>query len=389
MLGLVRSAASTVTGCYLSVPFHYQETGYYCGPASLEMVFGFFGPDVPQIEIADAACTSKYGGTGLYDMVRAAHFSSLGTSAGDELPWNIRGYSTRGLGYAAFARSSLTIDELKSLIASGYPIIVAMQYSREWTEGHYRVVVGYNETHMAFHDPWFNSPYEGPNVNVSYSEFLYLWRIFDNWGLCVSPWNVSIATPDNLERDDVFNVTATINYPCPIPFSTDENPASSLNATITLPEGLELLPGETSKKPIGSSYLYPRSSVAVSWAVRANEEGDKPISVESEGRLFGSIPYAYEDRIGAHSNKTIHVSSPVIPEFPPSLLLSLCMATSLLATIVDEESKRRRTCARCHVKTAFQHAITNDHGDGGKLFSEIQILNQPTPPFISIMLSAH
>lgn len=306
--------ASEATQRYLPVPFHYQDTGYYCGPASLEMVFNFYGPDIPQTEIADAARTGEEG-TSLDDMVRAAHFSNLSTSVGDALPWNITGYSERKLGYAAFARQGISLDELKSLIAAGYPIIVATQYSREWPDGHYRVIVGYNETHITFHDPWFNAPYEGPNVNVSYSEFLSLWQFSDYWGLFVSPWNISISAPENVGKNDVFNVAVTVTYPCPPPFTTDEYSASSLNTTITLSDGLELLPGEPSKKPVSLEYLYPGNSVTINWTLRADKPGDYVIAVESEGKITGFVPYTYEDRIGGSGNTTIHVqeASATIP----------------------------------------------------------------------------
>ena len=40
-----------------SVPMHYQINNYYCGPAALEMILDFYGPDIPQDEIAEVART--------------------------------------------------------------------------------------------------------------------------------------------------------------------------------------------------------------------------------------------------------------------------------------------------------------------------------------------
>ena len=34
-----------------SVPHYYQTTSYYCGPASLEMVYDFYGSHILQLEI--------------------------------------------------------------------------------------------------------------------------------------------------------------------------------------------------------------------------------------------------------------------------------------------------------------------------------------------------
>jgi predicted double-glycine peptidase len=309
LFGSVAQAfASNSLGSYLSVPFHFQETGYYCGPASLEMIFDFYGPDVSQIEIAEAANTIEYEGTSLYDLVRAAHFSNLGVSIGKVLPWNIKGYSTRELGYAAFSKYDMTLEELESLVADGYPIIVCMAYSQQFSSGHFRVVVGYNETHITLHDPWFQSPYEGPNLNMTYPEFLYLWEFSSYWGLFVSPWKVSIHVPENVEENQVFYVEAAITYTCPESFLTSEYPASSVNATITLPKGLRLLPGEQNKKPIDVLSLYPGNTVSASWSVKADELGDYGVSIEGEGKISSEFPYAYWDRIGGSDNIGIHVN---------------------------------------------------------------------------------
>jgi hypothetical protein len=81
---------------FIDVPFHYQDTDYYCGPACLEMVFDYYGEDINQSEIADVARTI---GEPLYstftdELRRAAHFSNLSTSMGAEIPdYNITGYT--------------------------------------------------------------------------------------------------------------------------------------------------------------------------------------------------------------------------------------------------------------------------------------------------------
>lgn len=183
----IRLTIGEVTEYHISVPHHYQSRSYYCGPAALEMVFDFYGPDINQLEIADAARTIKDYGTSFSDMRRAAHFSNLSVSKGDEAPWEYMGYSIRKLGYAAFEAFNITLSELKNLIAAGYPIIVATRYSQEYPYGHYRVIVGFNQTHIIFHDPWPNPPYRGPNGTVSYSLFLDLWQDSNYWGLFVSP----------------------------------------------------------------------------------------------------------------------------------------------------------------------------------------------------------
>lgn len=140
------------SAAYLPVPFHYQSNNYYCGPAALEMVFDYYGEDIPQTEIADVARTYPYV-TYTDELRRAAHFSNLSTSLGDEMSGNITGYSARMIGYAAFEQWGLTTDDLKTLINKGEPLIVLMWWTPSKVYGHYRVVIGYNETHIIMHDP--------------------------------------------------------------------------------------------------------------------------------------------------------------------------------------------------------------------------------------------
>ena len=297
----------------LRVPFYYQKTGYYCGPACLEMVFDYYGPDIWQYEIGDAACTQFPYGTGGVGMRRAAHFSNISFSIGSDMPWTIQGYSNRTLGYSAFERYGMTLDELKLLIDNGYPVIVATWYSTPHTIGHYRVVVGYDERRdiIIFHDPWLFPPYAGPYVRVTEAEFLKMWEMSYFSGLFASPWNVAVSAPHNVQRDTTFTITANITYLCPDPFSPEEYPASSCNATLTLPEGLSIAPGETIKKTLGTGNLSPKSSATVNWVVQANTLGNLTLSVEAEGKITGYMyPHHYQDRIGGTGNHDVFVHPP-------------------------------------------------------------------------------
>jgi hypothetical protein len=268
------------------------------------MVFDFYGEDVPQWEIADAANVIENEGTWGGEMVRAAHFSNLSVSIGNELPWNITGYSTRTLGYAAFWKLDLTLDELKTLVADGYPIIVAMLYSLQYPSGHYRVVVGYNETHITLHDPWmWATPYEGPNVNMTYSEFLNLWW---NEGIFVSPWTVDILMPESVEENHVFSVEAVVTYTCPEQFLTTEYAAYSVNASITLSDGVSLVSYEKTVKS-SPNVMYPAQTACMRWFLVADHVGNYSISIEGDGEISSTYPYAYSDRIGGSNSSTVRV----------------------------------------------------------------------------------
>lgn len=299
---------------YIPVPHHSQIKSYYCGPAALEMLFDFYGPEISQTEIADVARTSP-SGTYTCDMVRAAHFSNISTSLGKESALNFTGYTPRKLGYATFECGGMTIDDLKSLILAGYPIIVL-------TTWHFRVVVGYGSTYIIFQDSLYGSDY-----TMTYSNFDADWDYSGHWGLFVSPWKVEVSNVRNVLLGDVFNVTATITYPWAPPFQKYQYPASFANATIKLPEGLALVPGETSTKVIGTGYLIGGDSAEVTWTVQAQSLGGYVISVEAEGKVIGYVPpipyydfgYEYEDRIGGSSQSIVAVTSS-LDNSPPTTI---------------------------------------------------------------------
>jgi len=281
------------------------------------MVFAYYGPDILQVEIADVARTdSAYWGTYTEDMRRAGHFSNLSTSIGGEMSGSISGYSRRYLGYATFEQWDMTIEDVKALIDEGFPPILLMWQDEFHVAGHYRVAIGYNETHIIFNDPWnkalWGGRYGGANLALNYSTVLDLWSYSWYWGMVTCPWLITLSCPANVYRNETFMVTANITYPCPPPFSTYDYPASFVNATIKLPEGLTLDSSENATKIIGD--MQAGQSTAISWMVNADSSGMYPIMVEVEGRVVGSVfpnevypGYDYEDRIGGSGNCTVNV----------------------------------------------------------------------------------
>jgi len=305
--GLSDDAVATVETrapllAYIPVPYHSQINSYYCGPAAMEMLFDFYGPDISQREIAGAARTAP-DGTYTCDMLRAAHFSNLSTSAGRD-SGNIAGYTERKLGYAAFEYGGMTMDGLKSLIDEGYPVIVLVTW-------HFLVAVGYSSTRFMFQDSYF-----GENRSMTYEVFDSTWDYSGHWALFVSPWEITVSIPPNVAQGNVFNVTATITYPLPPPFQPiGQYPARLPNATVTLPDGLSLVPGETAKKAVSTGELSAGASANVTWTVQADSLGNYTISVEAEGKVGGFVPpvpsypesYEYEDRIGGVNESTVEV----------------------------------------------------------------------------------
>lgn len=293
---------------FLPVPFHSQVTGYNCGPADLEMVFDYFGPDIDQQEIADVARTepNPYG-TYTCDMVRATHFSNLSTSVGTQLPQNVTGYTGRNLGYAAF-ETSLTLDDVKSVLAQGFPIIMLWGW-------HYRIAVGYNSTHFMFRDSLSFLQ------NLTYEEFATAWSTGGNWSLLICPWKIELSAPRNMLPGN-FTVTANITYPCPAPFPRSMYPSHNVSVAINVPEGLALASGEQAEKTL--SDMSAGETASASWNLEANSTGFYTISVEAEGFIGGFVPpipsgypeYHYEDRIGGENQTLLAVTS-TLDEIPP------------------------------------------------------------------------
>jgi len=354
------------SGTVISVPYHRQITEYYCGPASLEMIFDFYGPDVPQHPIAAVAGTTYPWGTFTDGMRRASHFSKY--------------RQRRGLGYAAFEHWGFTMEELEGLIDEGYPIIV-LTWLVYPVYGHYRVVVGYDETHVMLLDPLYSQ------MMITHSYFLRLWSYSDYWGLFVSPWGVSVSASENVREGDIFTVTATATYPCPDPFHHGEYPASSSSATITLPEGLTLVSGETSEKTLGTGNLAAGNSATVSWMLRGDSPDSHNVRFVAEGTIAGFFSYPYQDRIGGSINVTVTVNPQTPVEatqelieaiktwnFPKgtekSLTSKLDDAIHLLEKGNENGAIHKLRDVIDHVEALREKKLTNNHAD--QLLSEIQ-----------------
>jgi hypothetical protein len=333
-------AEDSLPSSYLieGVPLYQQIDAKGCGAVSLQMVFEYYGPFIDQREIYDAA---RSGGTTLPDMARAAQFSCLSTAVGDRFPAaQVTGYTGRDIGYAGFYYASTEpwLDELKSIVAQGYPVIVLVEWMPDYDGGdHYRVVIGYDDDEgvLLMRDGWVrefkdDQEYEGSTsqdagdnakdddyvpFKMTYDDFMETWSELDTdiWGVpgkfygavLVTPWEIDISAPKHIGVGDEFVVTATAKYPCLAPFGDDEFPVFTAVGTelaIALGEGLELV-GCESAAAVGD--LEAGASVEASWTVLATEMGDSSIDVFATGLVSGSLnewkdypAYDYNDLIG-------------------------------------------------------------------------------------------
>ncbi len=332
-------AVSASTSVVLkAVPWYQQVNDWMCGPASLQMVFDFYGPYIDQREIGYAAdCRPSDTGTNLSGMIRAGHYSDMSTI--DYSNCKLAGFTGRGLGYAAFAYSSseFWLDGLKALIDQGYPVIVSGYWGYETSGnsgtvpasspiGHFRVIVGYDDStrEVIVNDPWgrdmknqgdaqgsmkdnpgYNSEFAGIRFGYDYFQQLWSYNFQKTYSaVFIAPWHVDISQSGTGTK---LKVTATVSYPCPAPFDRTEYPASDVQVGISLPAGLALAKGESAVKTVKA--LSAGDMLQTTWNLVASSAGSYDVSVLAQGSVSGAyagIPYA--DRIGGEATTTIIVS---------------------------------------------------------------------------------
>jgi peptidase C39-like protein len=347
------AAAQAIPPTYkvAGVPLFQQIDASGCGAASLQMVFAHYGPLIDQMQIYDAARTR---GTSLPDMARAAQFSNLSFTAGARFEkGETQGFTARSVGYAGFYYASTApwLDQLKAILAQGYPVIVLVYWLPGTAQGdlafHYRVVVGYDDTKgvLMMNDPWSRQfkkdmNYQGSTsgfanssawdtdfgtFNMTYADFLTTWRAPTTaWGVpglaygavLVTPWQVQVSAPATVAPGKTFTVTATVTYPVLAPFGSTNFPtfpASGLQMSLGVGTGLVLL-GSPLATPKGT--LAAGQAMTVSWKVQAGSApGASSLSVTATGLVSGSLgpwwpsypAYSYTDRIGGTGTASLTI----------------------------------------------------------------------------------
>jgi hypothetical protein len=297
----------------IEMPFYYQQTSWYCCEASLEMIFDYWGPDISQDDIGDAANDSEFVGTMIDDVRRASHFSYISTALQNP---SLQGYNERDLGYSSneifWSDPDYYPDryvDLKNLISNDYPVLVATWYSASHNSGHCRVVKGYTDylNHFIVHDPWYGSPYGGPDVHFNQSFFVDdLWTAYDRWGLFSAPWRGEITVDSLVGIGQHFPVEVEFSYTAFHPFEY-QFLADSVQATIHLPSGYQLVDPPSSTLYFGSQYSgYIDSAV---WQISAPPDSSAAdtIRVEVKGKITGSsYSYpTYRDWIGGEAEVVV------------------------------------------------------------------------------------
>lgn len=159
----------------LKVPYHKQETIYYCGPACLQMVFEFFGLKKSQKEIAKEGKTTEKRGTPHKNMIHVVLKNR----------------------FYCYVNNESTLHEVKHFIDLGIPVIVNyLEASRD--EIHYAIITGYEKDYIILNDPW-----NGKNLKLTNNFFRERW--FDYYKHHIYEQGIIVISPERLALGKQFS----------------------------------------------------------------------------------------------------------------------------------------------------------------------------------------
>jgi tetratricopeptide (TPR) repeat protein len=142
---------------------HEHQGWNNCGPTTLAMALSYWGRGETQYDTAPV----------------------LKPDPEDKnvSPWEMETY-VRGLGLGALVRVGGTLEQLKTLVRAGFPVIVETWYVRDARDqlGHYRLLVGYDDGTQEF---LTYDSLHGPDEIIGYQELDELWRVFNRIYLVV------------------------------------------------------------------------------------------------------------------------------------------------------------------------------------------------------------
>jgi predicted double-glycine peptidase len=157
----------------LSFPTSRQDNTASCGSSAVQSILAYYGIDKRQDDLNKSLKISK-DGISYKDIVRLFKYYDLDVSAG-----------------------IMNIEMIKNYIDNNIPVIILIQaysadkkYTKtEYKDGHYIVVIGYDDKHFVFEDPSLNNK----NGYLPFSELEVRWHGYgdtekeklENFGIAV------------------------------------------------------------------------------------------------------------------------------------------------------------------------------------------------------------
>lgn len=281
------------------------------------------GLSVPQDLFANVARTSFDVGTLSTDIVRALRYSKLSKPAWtnvSSLAWKGSGYPDLDVGFSANRIDLPTpwLGLLKSTIANGIPIIVLQQFLPTDASGHFRVVFGYNSTHIFTKDPWGRED-QPNNYIIPNDVFLQLWSYVEAplgypryFGAAAVPWALQLSSGTS---GNMLIIDAIAKYSTPFPpnmlsdaataeriiFEVTYDPAVWIANQDSVSRLQSLTPGSTASQQFALTCLSSNMAGCVSSPIFVRVSGiisgHLPSTIRSGTLRFA--PYDYVDQVGS------------------------------------------------------------------------------------------
>lgn len=150
-----------------------------CGPATLGMYLSYYGRADGQRLIAP--------------------FTKPDPEDKNVSPHELAAYVS-SIGMNVIVRENGTLDQLKAILANQMPVIIETAFNppraKSGWMGHYKLLVGYDETQFTFMDS-----YNGPDQKISFTEVDNDWRAFNRLYLIVYPQDKAQVVRDIIGAD--------------------------------------------------------------------------------------------------------------------------------------------------------------------------------------------
>jgi hypothetical protein len=146
---------------------HMYQMWNNCGPANLAMALTYWGWKGDQRD--------------------PAAFLKPNKRDKNVMPYEMEAYIDQETDYQAVLRVGGEVDQIKAFLAAGFPVIVEKGFEGVGFDGwmgHYQVVNGYNDASQEF---IVQDSYKGPDLPITYQDFISNWRAFNYTYLVIYP----------------------------------------------------------------------------------------------------------------------------------------------------------------------------------------------------------
>lgn len=167
----------------IEFPEFRQTYKYDCGANAMQALLAFNGIDTNEEEIMREAGTDKVSGTPIEGLKKVADKEGL-----------------------TYSEGSFTIDNLKTHIDKKWPTLIMLQawgedvvdWSTEWDQGHYVIVIGYDNKRIHFEDP-----ISVKRTYLTYEELEERWRGWDDNDKKIYNWGMVFTNDTNYKANDM------------------------------------------------------------------------------------------------------------------------------------------------------------------------------------------